>query len=1229
MNWIKFSVDHPVSTIVGVLLLSLFSLVAVFSMPIQMKPNMDRPIIRIQTVYPGAAPPEVEQQITDKLEEQISSVEGLRKLSSTSRDSLSQIEMEFEWGVDRDARFVDVLQKVSQVPNLPIESEKPILSAVSSEDEDRIMWIGLRSKTLSTEEMTYFAKKEIKDALERVDGVGDVMIFGTREREIWVILDPGAMSGRGLSVAQVRTAILQENQNIRGGYLDEGKTRFNVRTIGQFDNIETMRRIVISRDEQGPVYLEDIAEVKDTFEKITSITRGDTEPMIAMGVSRKTGANVIDVTKKLEKTIIELNERYANIFYHGRPADMRLIIAFKESDYIWDSLDFVISNLWQGALLAVIVLMIFLKNIRATLVVSIVIPICFVSNFLFLWLLDRSLNIISLAGIAFAVGMTVDNAIVVVENIYRHLEMGKTKQQAVLDGTTEVWGAVLASTLTTVAVFIPILYVTDEAGELFRDIALAISISVSVSLIVALTVIPMMSSRMLSLNKSKSFFQSIVSFVFLIPNLFGTISCIVLRFFLVLATGVYFPNYIKSLASVFVIAVKIAIVATILVGALIVAWIFTPPLEYLPNGNQNFVIVIFKLHPGTNLEKGSEILAGMEQKIFTTLLDPTQGDTPENRVIDNMFAVTSTEFNVIGVILKRKYILMPIEELPPLPDFQHPGEMLPPGINPMTGQKFASTVDYLAFQMAMPIYGTPGTEFAFAFKPGIFTFQGKSFTIELRGPNLEELEQATKKLKHKLEMMSQDPENPSGFTQITQDFQLGLPEIQVKVDREKAAAFGLSTIQVAEVVETMIAGSKTGKFRDGADEYDVMVRGNEQLVNNIEDLKQMTFMVPGRGSTTLENIADIYIASGPTEIYHKERVRAITLQVNLDDSKPLSEALESVAPLIADTQEQLRKKGNYEVRTTGTASDLQRTLSAFTMAFILSIIVTYLLMASLFESFFYPLIIMFSVPLAISGSLFAIYYNEVPMDMLTLLGFIILCGIVVNNAILVVYQTINFIQEGMERQKAIVESSMTRLRPIFMSSLTTIFGLLPMCLKGSPGSELYSGLGTAIAGGLTVSTIFTLFLTPALLSFWFDIQDIGTMLKNYIFGPPSQPPTQDTTKDFQDSDISATADISNPSVLNNSAAELRPEDNAPKPFSSENPLVIPLPSSASASGAGVAPSDTLPRHGGLPVTSQLDISKQPRKIITRGVPKPNELSGQPDVSDSASLPDLPDPTDMP
>jgi len=1072
VKWIEFAVEHPVSTIVGILLLTLFSLVAVFSLPIQMKPSMDRPIIRIQTTYLGAAPPEVEQQITDKLEEKINSVEGLRKLSSSSSDSVSQIEMEFEWGVDRDARFVDVLQKVSQAEDLPIDAEKPIIAAITSEDEDRIMWIMLQSDTMSTEEMTYFAKKEIKDTLERVDGVGDVMVFGTREREIWIVLDPDALAGRGMTISQVREAILLENQNVRGGYLDEGKTRYNLRTIGQFDLVEDLRRMVIARNETGVVYLQDIAEVKDTFERVASVTHGDTKPMIAMGVARKIGANVIEVTQRLQQAIAKLNERFANITYKGRSAGLKLTVAFQESDYIWDSLYFVMGNLWQGSLLAVIVLLFFLKSIRVTFVVSIVIPICFVANFLFLMLLNRTINIISLAGIAFAVGMTVDNSIVVVENIYRHLEMGKARIKAVLDGCKEIWSGVLASTLTTVAVFIPIVYVKDEAGELFKDIALTISISVSISFVAALTVIPMLSARLVKLDDPNSLYHKIIKWIFFIPDFIGGLLGYFFWLISYIGTGAYWKNYAEKLSRMsLVMMVKVALILVIIAGSLWMIWLYQPALEYLPSGNQNFIIVLFKTHPGTNINKASEITLGMEQKIYNMLFDDRKGPVPENRVVENMFAVASTEFNIIGIVVDKQIARTPLDELPMK-------------VNPMTGMPFASPLDYISFRMTMMTFGTPGTQYAFAIKPGIFDFRGKSFTVEVRGPDLNRLEELSNTLKQQMQEMGQKV----GFGDIVKDFELGLPEIQIKTDREKAAAFGLSTSLVAELVETMVAGKRTGKFRDGADEFDIMVTGNVHGIANIDDLRQLTFMVPGRGNTTLENIAQVSVATGPTQIFHKERMRAVTLTVNLPEEKPLSEAIADVNTLISGMRSSLGSEYNIEI--TGAASDLQRTLDAFTLAFILSVIVTYLLMASLFESFFYPLIIMFSVPLAISGSLWAIDYNQVPADMLTLLGFVILCGIVVNNAILVVCQTLNFIQEGKTKQEAIHLSLMSRIRPVFMSSLTTIFGMLPMCLKGAPGSELYSGLGTAIVGGLSFSTIFTLVLTPALLSLLFDIQDI-------------------------------------------------------------------------------------------------------------------------------------------
>ncbi len=1074
----ELSIDRPVSTVVGVILVTLFGLIAALQLPIQMKPTIDKPVIQITTQYEGAAPPEVEEQITDRFEEKLNSIEGLRKLSSTSGEGTSNISLEFEWGVNRDARFVDVLEKVNQVEGLPEEADKPRIAAVSSVNEEKIMWLIVGSDSLTVDEMTYLVKNEIKDALERVNGVGEAVSFGGRDRQISVILDPESMSGSAITIPMVREAILRENQNVRGGYIDEGKVRFNVRTVGQFRKIDDLKNLVIRSDNSSVVYLRDIARIEDEYEKISSLVRANLEKVIVIGINRKIGANVVEVTDELEKKVDELNRRFKKFNYQGKPANIKIVKAYNESIYIKQSMEYVRQNLLLGGLLTAAVLFLFLKSVSSTLVVSVVIPICFVSIFLFLQLLDRTINIISLAGIAFAIGMTVDNAIVVIENIYRHNEMGKPRRKAILDGVNEVWGAVLASTLTTMAVFLPILYVKEESGELFRDIGITISSSVAVSLIVSFTVVPMLCSFLLK-NEQKEKKKSLLTSFMAGPDFLAQ----KINFSFCKATELVTGDGSTPKRTWFI---RLSVILSITGLAASIFVMYLPPMEYLPTGNRNLILVAYKAPTGTNIHKMSEISKGMEEKIYSLPFGPDEVLTKENRIVDRMFALVSSGFRIIGVIAKEDFARYPVEQLPIK-------------MNPYTNKKFSSAMDYLTYRIGNAVGGSPGTIYAFPFKVGLFNFSGKSFQIEVRGPQIGKLDELAQEIERKIA----DLGPKSGFGHVTKEFELGLPEIRVEIDRERAAALNLKTSEVAEVVETMIVGRTTGKFRDETQEVDIIVRGEEHFLESMEDLSYTTILVTnGAGvitqGTTLEGVARVYKDRGPTNIFHREKTRSITLSINLDEDKPLEEALQTIQEEIVDPLAQTLP-GEYYIELAGSASDLNKARDAFSWAFVLAIIVTYLLMTSLFESFLYPLIILPTVPLAMSGSVLGIHFNEVPFDILTFLGFIILCGIVVNNAILVVHQALNFQAEGMDKQKAIRESVESRLRPVFMSTISTIFGLLPMCVKGAPGSELYSGLGTAIAGGLIFSTLLTLVLIPTLLSAVFDWQDTWAIWKKKTF----------------------------------------------------------------------------------------------------------------------------------
>ncbi|BBM83773.1 efflux RND transporter permease subunit [Candidatus Uabimicrobium amorphum] len=1073
MKIAEVAVDRPVTTVVGVLLVGLFGWLALISLPIQMKPTVDKPIIRIQTAYPGAAPIEVEQQVTDIFEEKVNAIQGLNKLTSTSAESVSTVSLEFDWGADRDARFLDVIEKANQISDLPEEAEKPVISAVSSVEEDRIMWLMISSDVLNVDDITKFAKNEIKDAIGKVDGVGDVTVFGGRERQIIVNLDPKSMISRGITIDKLRNTILLENRNVRGGFIDEGKMRYTLRTVGQFTKIADIENIVLSRTSSGTVYLRDVAYVEDSFEPRSSTVRGlNMRSEIALGISRKIGANVVETIERIQQKIDSLNTRFSAMNFKGQQASLRLKPAYNEADYIWQSMSFVSQNLFFGAVLAAAVLIFFLKSLRSVLIVSVMIPVCFISNFIFLSILGRTINIISLAGIAFAVGMTLDNAIVVIENIYRHLEMGKKLREACLVGIQEVWGAILASTLTTMAVFLPILYIKEEAGELFKDIALAISCSVAVSLVLSFTLVVMMSSRLMK----KSQPLAITRYLFLPSDYIGRGIGFAFQFCVKLITGQYLRKLSFGSNVLLQIVFKTTLIALLVIPIFVVTLKFIPPMEYLPTGNRNMIILIYKVPPGTNVEKKSQISATMERKVEKILFDPRKGNSEDNIAIERMVAITSSGFNLMITVFKEKYARTPVENLPM-------------SMNPMTQKPFRSSMDYLAFLLTGATFGTPGTEYAFAIRPGLFgRFANKGFNVEVSGPDIEKLKVLADEVEQRINQMGKN----AGYGRVTRDFEVGLPEIRINIDRERASELGLRAFEVASVVETFVAGKKTGKFRDGSDDIDIVVKVPEYIIDDIEQLKMVQFFVEGVGTTNLDSVTDIYTTNGPTQILHSERSRAITLSINLDETKPLEEAIDEVRnEIIAPMLKNL--PGEYNIDVSGSASDLKRTQDALKPNFLLSVAIIYLLLCSLFESFFFPFIIMFSVPLAISGGIFAIVWNEAPFDMLTVLGFFILGGIVVNNAILVVHQALNFMkEEGYEPHLAISESVRTRLRPAFMSTITTVFGLIPMCIQGAPGSELYSGLATAIAGGLVFSTFLTLVLVPGIQSL---LIDCGTLLK--------------------------------------------------------------------------------------------------------------------------------------
>ncbi len=1020
---IDTAIKRPVSVIVGVLLVTLFGYVSLMKLPIQMKPTIDKPFITIRTDYTAAAPLEVEEQITRPIEEKVQAVENLKKLTSKSLEGSSSITLEFDWGTDKNVATIDIIKKLNLVGDLPEEADEPVVKTITSDEERPIYWATLKGP-MTTNQMRQVAEDYIKPRFERIPGVGSLRVYGGQEREIRVELDYKSLAARSVSVADVRRALVRENRNVRGGHIDEGKRRYLVRTVGLFKDVGDISSIIIRSDERGVVYLKDVAKVFDTYKEKNSLVKRNGVPVVAFGIIKKSGENEIKVIRGVEEAIKEMNRELA-------PRKLEIIEAYDQTDYIWDSIDFVVSNIKIGAVFAVLVLLFFLRSVRSMLIVGATIPIAMFCTFIVLNLLGRSINIISLAGIAFAAGMVMDNAIVVTENIYRHAKLGKPRFKAAFDGTAEVWGAILASTLTTLAVFIPIIYIEEEAGQLFRDISIAISAAVGFSMIIAVTLIPMLSARAVSGGLDEEKLKKFMPAYYLS---FAPIGKIVHRFFVSLTEWLASGGWARN----------ITVSALIIAGAA-ASISYLPQKEYMPLGNRNFVLMIMKPITGTNNEKVQEMSDIVADRIINM----------EEKSM--MFHVVSDRFKGIGMRVKDKWKLR-------IPEVVQK-------INSMVGD-------------------VPGFYFMRAFQVPLFQRAlGKGFDVEIRGLELGMVEKLGQDIQGRLQKLE-------GVQLVRSSYDSGNPEYRITLDRERAANLGLSLQEAADVIETFVAGKKATTFKVGGKEYDITIRGDRSLFRDFHALEELLIYTPSGKAVPLKSFASIEQTFGPTSIEHIELDRSITLNVTIANEIALEQMMDRVTEEVVAPIRQTLPYG-YNISLTGSAEDLKRTADALSGSFILAMIIIYLLMSSLFESFLYPFIIMLTVPLAAAGAIWGVVLTHSELNVVTMLGFVILSGIVVNNGILIIHQALRYQEEKqLTPGKAMVESVKVRIRPIFMSSITTILGMLPLTFRGGAGSEIYSGLGAAIVGGLALSTIFTLILLP---SFFIMLSRIKNFLQKSLF----------------------------------------------------------------------------------------------------------------------------------
>ncbi len=1024
MDIVHYSLRKPVSVAVGVILVVMFGYVGLSKLPIQLTPDVETPQITVRTNWSGATPFEIEKDIIEKQEEALKGLQGLTKMESSNYNNYGEITLSFVLETELDDALLRVSNKMSEVSDYPENADRPVISSAGANSRP-VIWMMLKTKKENPKHINTFRtffEDNVRQHLERVRGVGSLFIFGGTEEELHVTLDTGRMAQHNISINQISSALKNANQTISAGVLGIGRKNYRIRTIGQFQTPEEALGVVVFDDGLKRVYLRDIVSVTRGYEKEDGSVLHNGTQVIVIGVRKEPGTNVLNMTESVEAEVQRLNK--------GILTGQNLFIdmVYDQRPYINTALRLVKQNVFIGGILAILVLLAFLRSVRSTIATAIAIPISVVGTFIFLWITGRSLNVVSLAGISFAVGMLVDNSIVVLENIDRHRKMGKASFTAALDGAKEVWGAVFASTATTVAVFLPVIFMQEEAGQLFRDIAIAITFSIILSLLVSISVIPTLMHLFYRKDRERNKNKLQKSIV-----------------------GPILVNGLMNMSNLCLKNGVTRIVTVILFTSLSVGLVYLlkPSAEYLPHGNRNLILNFLIPPPGYSTEKMKEIGGYIYKEAEPYFKEEEKDGVPR---IKQMFFVGASRFTLFGGISAHE---------------TRAKEMMP------------------LFNRIMN--SIPGF-FGVSLQAGIFQRgigKGRDIEVNISGENIDAIVGGARTvygaIKQNLKTAQVRP-IPS--------LETSYPEIRVMPNKERLAANGLTERDLGVYIDILMDGRKIDDFRpDGTKQIDLVLKGSDERFANPENILKATIVNHYGDLIKVGDIASLVYSQSMPQINHLERKRTITLQVTPSNEMALQKATEIIEHEIVGSLVKAGKLPDVEIQFAGNADKLVETGKALQWNLLLALLITYLLLAALFENFFYPLIILFTVPLAAAGGFIGLrlvntFVALQGFDIVAMLGFIILIGTVVNNAILIVHQALNNVRyHDMVGIPAISGAVRTRIRPIFMSATTSLLALTPLVISTGAGSELYRGLGSILLGGLALSTVFTLFVIPALLAF--------------------------------------------------------------------------------------------------------------------------------------------------
>lgn len=1008
---IETFIRRPVFTTMFILLLVVFGIRSYPEIGVDLNPDVDLPIVSVRVTYDGASPEEMETLITKPIENRVSQVAGIKTLSSTVLEGYSETVLEFNLGVDPQDMASEVREKVASVrKRLPDDIDEPVVQTVDLSARSIVAYT-FSSEARSRSEIRRLVQDTVKDELQMVDGVSEVNVYGASQRAIRIVLKPEKLAEYGITYQTVRDKINANNYNTPGGKAKNKSMEITVRTVGKYNNVNDIKQVVIANHSGRPVYITDVAEVYDDWEDEDTYGSANGKPSVLVFVSKQSKTNTVDVTDGVNAKMAELEQTVL-------PADITVEKIRDQSKYIRDNIADVWNAIIFGGFLALLITYLFLRNLRATIIGGLCIPTAVISTFFMMKALDFTLNNMSLMALSLAVGILIDDAIVVIENIFRHIEMGETPFQAAKNATEELTLAILATSLALMAVFVPIGNMGEIIGQYFKQFGLTVAFAIAFSTIVAFSLTPMVSAYWLD-DGSGSFDSSKGrnKYVQLILDKFETGFQAVRSIYNdLMAWALERPKKIVA-----------AGIISLLLNLLLLPFVGT---EYSPTYDSGEFGISFKAPIGTSMEKTIELAKPIAKTVM---------ELPEVRIAAMNIGNGRNPVNQGSIDVRLK----PSDE---------------------RERSMQEIMDYLR-------WGYRNVE---GLKISVVSYQGggrgdsRPVQVGLRGSDIKQLKQYAQQL---AEIIRQTP----GATDVDISDSDEQPEIVIRLDHAKASQLGLEATNIGSMVEMAFMGKSTGNsYTIGDNDYDIILQMDQSKRRDINDVRNLRVSASDGTFIRLGDIASVEFGSGPTRIEREDKQRQIVVYANTVGISPG----DLISKIKNEYIQQLNMPPGYNYKMIGQADTMARSFAEIYKAVILAIVVVYMVLAAQFESFSQPLIIMASLPFAVIGAILGLLVSGQTANMMSMIGFTMLLGLVTKNAILLVDYANQAREKGLSLRESVLEACSLRLRPIFMTTLSTILGMMPIALGIGEGAELRQSMGVVLVGGLTTSTILTLIVVP-------------------------------------------------------------------------------------------------------------------------------------------------------